>query len=89
MTNNHQFNELQVRDIGIDTYRENVIFMREDCQVCRSEGFTALTRVVVSNGQKNIVATLNVVKSEIIHQHEAGLSIEAMKPELVIMSRAK
>jgi len=41
MTNNHQFNELQVRDIGIDTYRENVIFMREDCEVCRSEGFTA------------------------------------------------
>src|SRR3546814_18961727 len=56
-----------------------VIFMRKDCQDCRSEGFTALTRVVVSNGQNNIVATLNVVKSEIIHQHEAGLSIEAMK----------
>lgn len=79
MINEHKFNELQVQNIGIDTYRENVIFMREDCEVCRSEGFTALTRVVVSNGQKNIVATLNVVKSEIIHQHEAGLSIEAMK----------
>lgn len=70
---------LLVKNIGIDTYRENIVFMRYDCDVCRSEGFSALTRVVVSNGSKSIVATLNVVTSEIIEHHEAGLSAESMK----------
>lgn len=30
---------------GIDTYREPVVYMREDCHVCRSEDFAARTRV--------------------------------------------
>jgi thymidine phosphorylase len=70
---------LEVKDIGIDTYRENIVFMRYDCEVCNSEGFTALTRVVITNGSKSIIATLNVVTSEIISHGEAGLSTEAMK----------
>lgn len=72
-------NQLLVKNIGIDTYRENILFMRYDCEVCLSEGFTALTRIVVTNGNKSIIATLNVVTSEIISHGEAGLSIEAMK----------
>ncbi len=76
---NHIGNRLSVKNIGIDTYRENIVFMRYDCDVCRSEGFTALTRVVVSNGAKSIIATLNVVTSDIIEHHEAGLSSESMK----------
>ena len=75
----HNSNSLSVKNIGIDTYRENIVFMRYDCDVCRSEGFSALTRVVVSNGKKSIVATLNVVTSDIIEHHEAGLSAESMK----------
>jgi thymidine phosphorylase len=75
----HQHSVLQVKNIGIDTYRENIIFMRYDCDVCRSEGFSALTRVVVANGNKSIIATLNVVTSDIIEHHEAGLSVESMK----------
>jgi thymidine phosphorylase len=72
-------NVLVARNIGIDTYRENIVFMRYDCDVCRSEGFSALTRVIVANGNKSIVATLNVVTSDIISHHEAGLSIESMR----------
>jgi thymidine phosphorylase len=72
-------NTLAVKSLGIETYRENIIFMRADCQVCLSEGFTALTRVVIHYRGKRIVATLNVVHSELIHHYEAGLSIEAMK----------
>jgi thymidine phosphorylase len=70
---------LLVKNIGIDTYRENIVFMRYDCDVCRSEGFSALTRVVVSNGNNSIIATLNVVTSDIIEHHEVGLSSESMK----------
>jgi thymidine phosphorylase len=79
LNENRITNQLLVKNIGIDTYRENILFMRYDCEVCLSEGFTALTRIVVTNGNKSIIATLNVVISEIISHGEAGLSIEAMK----------
>lgn len=64
--------------LGIDTYRENIIYMRADCHICRSEGFAALTRVVVRNGPNSIIATLNVVRSDLLRNEEAGLSMEAM-----------
>ena len=58
----HQFNQLMIVSIGIDTYRENIIYMRSDCPICRSEGFTALTRLMVHNHDNFIIATLNVVE---------------------------
>lgn len=73
------YNFLKVKSLGIDTYRENIIFMRQDCEVCRSEGFTSLTRVVVNFEGRSIVATLNVVNSDILHHSEISLSTEAMK----------
>ena len=70
---------LRIRDLGIDTSSENIIFMRADCYVCISEGFTALTRVIVHTSGNKIIATLNVVHSDIIANGEVGLSIEAIK----------
>ena len=75
----HALNQLRVKSIGIDTYRENIIYMRSDCYICISEGFTALTRVVVVHKEKTIVATLNVVTSNILSHEEAGLSEIAMR----------
>jgi thymidine phosphorylase len=75
----YESNRLKAKSVGIDTYRENIIFIRADCHICRSEGFTALTRVIVRSGNKEIVATLNVVYSLLISLDEAGLSMEAMK----------
>lgn len=72
-------NALKVKSIGIDTYRENIVFMRSDCHICLSEGFTALTRIVVHYNGRSIIATLNVVHSELLHHDEAALSMEAMK----------
>ena len=34
-------NFLKARRLGIDTHHEAVVFMRQDCHVCRSEGFEA------------------------------------------------
>ena len=31
--------ELKLKWLGIDTYKEAVIYVREDCSVCRAEGF--------------------------------------------------
>lgn len=75
----HDSHSLKAKNIGIDTYRENIIYMRADCHICKSEGFTALTRLVVHYDGRSIVATLNVVHSELLSHNEAGLSMEAMK----------
>lgn len=46
---------------GIDTYRQPVVYMRDDCHLCRAEGFSALTQVEIALGKRSIVAALNVV----------------------------
>lgn len=74
-----EYNQLKVRSLGINTYRENVIYMRSDCQICTSEGFTALTRLEVQVHGSKIVATLNVIESDLLKHDEAGLSVEAIK----------
>lgn len=72
--------ELILKSIGIDTYRENIIYMRHDCHVCMSEGFTALTRVIVSCNGRDIIATLNVIhNSGLLKRGESALSMDAMK----------
>lgn len=70
-------NALTVRRMGIDTQHEAVIFMRKDCHVCRSEGFTAHTRVRVENGRHAIIATLFQVTGGFLQPGEAGLSESA------------
>lgn len=65
---------LRVRRLGIDTYQEAIVFMRADCTICRSEGFTALARVRVTVGNRSVIATLNVVHSPLLDLQEAGLS---------------
>ncbi|MCO5161025.1 MAG: thymidine phosphorylase family protein [Mesorhizobium sp.] len=59
---------------GIDTYQQPVVYMHRDCHVCRSEGFTALTRVLVRCGDRELVATLNVVVDDHLEPDIAALS---------------
>lgn len=70
---------LRLRRVGIDTYQESVIYMRENCAVCLAEGFEAQSRVLVRNGRRQIVATLNVVTSDWLAPDEAGLSEAAWR----------
>ena len=67
-------NTLLVKRIGIDTYRVPVIYMREDCHICKSEGFEALSRIAVTIGDKTIIATLNIIRDTLIQSGELGLS---------------
>jgi len=46
---------------GIDTYRQPVVYMHEDCHLCRAEGFTSLTRIHIRLRDRSIVASLNVI----------------------------
>jgi thymidine phosphorylase len=74
-----QLNILRARRLGINTQHEAVIFMREDCHICRAEGFTAHTRIRIDHGEHSIIATLYQVSSDILHRNEAGLSEAAWR----------
>lgn len=65
---------LRARRIGIHTHQEAVVYMRTDCPVCRSEGLTPQSRVLLSAGGREVIATLHQVTSDLIEQDEAGLS---------------
>lgn len=65
---------LRYRLLGIDTQQEYVIYMRRDCHVCRAEGFQSQTRVRVDLGDRHIIATLNVIDSDLLLPGEVGLS---------------
>lgn len=71
---NDRRQRLRVVRIGIDTYQEPVVYMHANCEVCRSEGFAALARVRLSLDGREVIATLNVVHTNLIDRHEAGLS---------------
>jgi thymidine phosphorylase len=69
---------LQARRIGIDTYRENVVYLRRDCPVVRAEGFQALAKVEVAANGRTILAVLNVVDdARLLGDRELGLSEES------------
>lgn len=65
---------LRAKRIGIDTQHESVVYMHQDCHVCRSEGFRALARVRLNYGSKSVIATINHVSGNLLEAGEAGLS---------------
>lgn len=70
----HEQQGLALRRLGIDTYQESVIYMRRDCPVCRAEGFEAQSRIAVNLDGHTLIATLNIVDSDLLLTGEAGLS---------------
>lgn len=68
---------LHLKWLGIDTYKEAVIYLNKNSDVCRSEGFVAKARIQVALGKKTITATLNTVDSKLLKHDEAGLSTYA------------
>jgi thymidine phosphorylase len=68
---------LKARRLGVDTQSEAVVFMRRDCPVCRSEGFSAHSRVLLKANGRQIVATLYQVTGDLIDVQDAALSESA------------
>ncbi len=75
----HDKSTLILKKLGIDTYKESIIFLREDCHMCLSEGFEAKTCVQVKFHDKIIIATINIIKSNLLKIGEAALSEYALK----------
>jgi thymidine phosphorylase len=66
---------LSLRRMSIDTYHENVAYMHQDCEIYRTEGFKALSKVEVCANGASILATLNVVENgDFLTCNELGLS---------------
>ena len=65
---------LRLARAGIDTYQQPVVYLHRDSDVCRAEGFSALTRVLVRSGGRELVATLNVVTGDRFGVDVAALS---------------
>ncbi|MBP6816952.1 MAG: thymidine phosphorylase family protein [Burkholderiaceae bacterium] len=71
---------LPIRRVGIDTWRENVVFLHRDCPVVRAAGFQALAKVRVQANGQTLFAVLNVVDDACICEpRELGLSEEAFR----------
>lgn len=88
-------NRLSLKWLGIDTYKEPVIYMRKECNICKSEGFEVHTRIRVSLGSKTILATVNHIDDGLLGHHQASLSkyawklLNANEGDVVELSHAK
>src|SRR5690349_4305038 len=66
--------KLKIKRVGIDTYRENIVYMPIGCEICKSQGFKALSKLEVHHGKKSILATLNMTENGLVGPAEIGLS---------------
>ena len=56
-----------------------IVLMRTDCHVCKSEGLSARARVLLTAGDRRVIATLYQVENDWLTVDEAGLSEAAWK----------
>lgn len=70
----HTSGEMRVLEMGINTHQELIVYMHKDCHICRAEGFSASTRLLVEAGQRQLIATLNIVENDSLQPGEIGLS---------------
>jgi len=65
---------LKAHRIGIDTYKQAVIFVRNDCEICRAEGFELHSQVNITLNNDSLRATLNIVIPSLLPEKSVGLS---------------
>lgn len=69
---------LQLKRIGIDTYREQVAYLHRHCPLYQTEGFRALSKLEIRADDHRILATLNIVEDDqLLSPSELGLSTTA------------
>jgi len=64
---------MRIRPVKIDTFRENIIFLRKDSEFCRTQGVSSLTKVELSYNGKTLVGLLNAVDEPFLAKGEVGL----------------
>lgn len=71
--------KLKIRRVGIDTYKENIAYMPVGCEIAKSLGFGALSKIKITWKNKNILAILNMTKNGLVRHGELGLSLSAFE----------
>lgn len=71
--------ELTLRKVGIDTYHENIAYLPAGCEICRSQGFGALSKIQVHFEGHSVLATLNMTENGLVAPGEIGLSHVAFR----------
>ena len=64
----------RVRRLGLHTQREPVVVMRTDCPVCRAEGLSPRSQVVLRSGDRRVTAILFQEERGGLRSGEIGLS---------------
>ncbi len=64
---------MRVRPVKIDTYKENVVFLRKDCPLSRAQGFAALSKVEVRCNGRSVIGVLDIVDESFLAKGEVGL----------------
>jgi len=70
----HGRQSLRARRLGLHAQHDAIVFMRTDCHVCRSEGLSARSQVLVTAGGHDVLATLYQISSDLLAVDEVGLS---------------
>lgn len=71
---NQDESKLKLKYLGINTYNEPVVYIREDSHICKAEGFVAQARVRINIDGHSLIATLNTISSQLLRRNEASLS---------------
>lgn len=75
----HAPHQLTVRRLGVTTTQHQPsVFMREDCYVCRAEGFTARSELLISSAGGEIIADIVRTSGDLLAEGEIGLSEGAL-----------
>jgi len=79
---------LRFRPLEIDSAADHVVYVNAGSHLCRSERLAAQTRLEVHAAGRSIVATLNVVSSDLVGVDEVSLSIGAQRALAVVAGDA-
>lgn len=70
---------LNARRLGLHTQHEAVVVMRSDCPICRAEGLSARSQVLITANGRQVYATLFQIDGELLGQDEAAFSEAAWR----------
>ena len=65
--------KMKLKRVQIDTYREIIIYLRKDSELCRAQGFGSFSKVEVQAGEKTIIGILDVIGEDFLAHGEVGL----------------
>lgn len=89
---NIQSNALRLKRLGIDTFKNAIVFLRKDCPICHSEGIEVPWKMNVNINNRQILASINTIQNGLLQPGEVGLSeyawqmLEAQEGDKVILS---